>query len=229
MANRKIRLVSLDIETSGLDPTRHVPLSIGAVDIVTGKDYYAGLEWDDLTVSIEAMRINRFDLTRRDRDEGDRLHSSRPGRTLRAARAIEEFALWLMDIRGADEELRALGKNPGSFDLPMLRPTWDGLCPDGIFGGKFPFSYRSVDLNTVFVAVAAARGDMPGAVKDVVGELAWNDLRREAPQADVHGSPLLPGRDEHWARSPEHHALADAWWNAYAWQRCVLMLKGDQC
>lgn len=244
MTDKKIRLISLDIETTGLDPARHVPLSIGAVDIASGRDYFVGLEWDELTVTTAAMRINRIDITRSDRDAEDKrpFGDSRPGRTLPAARAIEEFGLWLNEMRtwGSDAEVRALGKNPASLDLPLLRPTWDRFWNGtGLFKG-FPFSHRCVDLNSVFVAIAAARGDCAAAVRDIITELAWDDLRREAPQQRCGGGVLLPGRDEHYALSgtwdalneatggsPEHHALADAWWNAYAWQRCVMMLRDE--
>ena len=259
MADKRIRLISLDIETSGLNPAKHVPLSIGAVDIASGRDYFVGLEWDELTVTPTAMRINRIDITRSDRDVGDGIYgygsgsrtpegpfsSSRPGRTLPAAKAIEEFALWLQEIwRGDEEEIRALGKNPASFDLPMLRPTWERLQSDSVlsvtFGGRFPFSYRCVDLNSVFVAIAAVKGGDANAVKDVITELAWDDLRKEAPQLPIHGEEMLPGRDKHYAMfgtwnalseatggNPEHNALGDAWWNAYAWQRCVQMLREE--
>jgi len=254
MTDKKIRLISLDIETTGLDPTRHVPLSIGAVDLASGKDYFVGLEWDELVVNTAAMRINRIDITRSDQDvrEGvsgsgssgvyETFRTSRPGRTLPAEQAIDEFGMWLCEVRrwGSDAEIRALGKNPASLDLPLLRPTWDNFWKRMELFPRFPFSHRCVDLNSVFVAIAAAQGKCTADVRSLVTELAWNDLHKSAPQANINGSEILPGRDAHYAPldtwraldeatsgSPEHHALADAWWNAYAWQRCVLMLRGE--
>lgn len=251
MADKKIRLISLDIETTGLDPAKHVPLSIGAVDIASGRDYYVGLEWDELTVTVEAMRINRIDITRSDRGKEDRVSRgmraahSRPGRTLPAEAAIDDFGLWLNDMRryGNDAEIRALGKNPAALDLPLLHPTWKKFWKRANLFPGFPFSHRCVDLNSVFTAIGAVRGGGVAAahVRDIVTELAWADLRKEAPQEAVHGDEMmLPGRERHYALSgtwdaldkatggnPEHHALADAWWNAYAWQRCILMLKGE--
>ena len=244
MTDKKIRLISLDIETTGLDPAKHVPLSIGAVDLASGRDYFVGLEWDELIVDTVAMRINRIDITRSDRDAEDKrpFGGSRPGRTLPAEDAIDEFGLWLNEVRryGSDAEIRALGKNPGSFDLPMLRPTWERFWKrTNLFPG-FPFSHRCVDLNSVFVTIAGARGEDANAVRAAVTEMAWTDLEKESPQALVHGEKMLPGRDKHWPPpgtrdaldretdgKPEHHALGDAWWNAYAWQRCILMLRGE--
>lgn len=245
MADKGIRLISLDIETSGLDPAKHVPLSIGAVDIATGRDYFVGLEWNELTVNTVAMRINRIDITRSDQDvrggisgASEPFRSSRPGRTLPAKDAIDEFGLWLSEVRKCDAEIRALGKNPGSFDLLLLRPTWETFWKrTNLFQG-FPFSHRCVDLNSVFVAIAAAKGGDATAVRNVITEMAWDDLRREAPQLPILGEEMLPRRDKSYMPSgtwdalfeatdghPEHHALADAWWNAYAWQRCVQMVR----
>ncbi len=248
--DKKIRLISLDIETTGLDPEKHVPLSIGAVDIASGRDYFVGLEWGELTVETAAMRINRIDITRSDRDTEDKrpFGDSGPGRTLPAGDAIDEFGLWLNEVRmyGSDAEIRALGKNPGSFDLPMLRPTWERLWKRQSTFSKFPFSHRCVDLNSVFTVIAAAKGGDATAVRTVITELAWDDLRKDAPQLVAYDEArpgwkgICAGREKHYAPSgtwdaldeatgtdPEHHALADAWWNAYAWQRCILMLRGE--
>lgn len=207
-----IRLVSLDIETSGLDPVRHRPLAISAVDIASGEDYYVGLEWGELSVSIQAMRVNRIDLTASNRTQ--EWHLCRDvTRTLPAADAIAEFGVWLGQRREAGDELRALGKNPASLDLPLLGPTWE------LWGchKPFPFSHRCVDLNSVFVAIACANGDVGSAkrIRADITKQAWHAFRRNKP--DYFAALEEVG-------GAEHHALGDAWWNVYAWEKCLEMV-----
>jgi len=224
---KKVRLISLDLETSGLDPARHRPLTIGAVDIETGEDYYVGLEWDELAVSVQAMRVNRIDLTASNRTQD--WHLCRDlSRTFPAAEAIAEFGQWLSIRRKADEELRALGKNPGSFDLPLLRPTWDEFWGyHAIFRG-FPFSYRCVDLNSAFAAIACARGLDIENVRGDIMERAWRDFRQSAEKTNYKGSLAELFRELDAAGGAEHHALGDAWWNVFAWRCCLDMIRGEE-
>jgi len=217
---KKVRLISLDLETSGLDPTRHRPLAIGAVDIEADVDYYVGLEWDELAVSTQAMRVNRIDLAASNRATmGWHLHRD-TSRTLPAAEAIIEFGQWLAERREADEEIRALGKNPGSFDLPLLRPTWDELWEHHAIFNGFPFSHRCVDLNSAFAVIACAKGLDIGEVRAGIAEGAWRDFQSSETLGELF-------RELDGSGGAEHHALGDAWWNAFAWRRCLAMIRGE--
>lgn len=197
----KTRIISLDLETTGIIPGKHVPISIGAVKLdadlgghVSVNSFYVQLEWDSLVVDPEAMKINCLNI------------ASPPGRdgafdkkSLPAAEAIHEFNNWL----GSDSFV-AMGKNVGSFDLPMLRAVWD-------YGTKrsWPFGYRSIDINTIFFTISALTGLSFEVVKNRIVHSAWRKTREQ----------------HSFVRDVDHHALGDAWWNVNAWQNCLEWLK----
>jgi len=209
-----MRIISLDLETSGLDPERHRTLSIGAVDILTGADFYVELRWEELLVSAQAMQINRIDLSRPASPPDAPRHSRR----LAANDAILDFRGWLgaLDGRGP-EELRALGKNPASLDLPFLRSAWAaGAVPRGCGANDFPFSHRCIDLNSVFAAIACASDRDTQQVREEIAGRAWLAFRSARPGlfAELEA-----------AGGAEHHGLGDAWWNAHAWEECLRLMR----
>lgn len=195
---RKTNIISLDLETTGVIPGKHVPISIGAVKMDTDLDrhvstnsFYVQLEWDSLVVDPQAMRINRLDI------------ANPPGRygafdkkSLPADEGLDAFVQWL----GNTDKIIALGKNVGSFDLPMLKSVWQ--CHRN---RSWPFSYRSIDLNTLFFALSELLNRQLDDVKNAITRRAWSKV---GYANNLHGLG-------------KHHALGDAWWNVFAWQNCL--------
>lgn len=200
-------LVSIDVETSGLEVGKHVPLSIGAAIVPynpkrdsgphivdTHNSFYVQLEWDDVIVDPKAMQVNKLNLAYPPGVYGMKFNHSLP-----AAYGISVFRKWL--DKYAPLRIRALGLNVGSFDLPMLKSIWNQ-------GGnnKWPFKYQSIDLNTLFYLLSRLQNRSFDSIKKEISDIAWrnNELMK------MYG---------------EHHALGDAWFNIYAWEECLRRLE----
>ena len=207
-----VRIIALDLETTGLIPGKHVPISIGAVkmdldhDIINSRNsFYVQLEWDSLTVDPSALRINRLDIV------------NPPGRNesfyRRSLPVIEGIGTFLTWLDMSDETpILALGKNVGSFDLPMLKSIWNvGL------NRNWPFHYRSIDINTLFVALSSLTNSPIDTVKNRITQKVWEMMTEQR----------IEDAGESWSfLHREHNAFSDAWWNVYAWKECLKEL-GD--
>ena len=192
----KTNIISLDLETTGIIPGKHVPISIGAVKLdadrgghVSVNSFYMQLEWDSLVVDPEAMKINGLNI------------ANPPGcgpfdcNSAPAAEVLWEFSKWI-----GNEPVVAMGKNVGSFDLPMLKAVWDR---------SWPFGYRAIDINTMLFTISALTDLSFDTVKHRIVHSAWQKTREQ----------------HSFARDVSHHALADAWWNVYAWNDCLEWLN----
>ncbi len=199
--------MSIDIETSGLEVGKHVPLSIGAAivpfdydcghrphDISVRNSFYIQLEWDDVIIDPEAMKINKLDLANPPGPYGTGINMSLP-----AVDGILAFKEWLNKY--SPLKIRALGVNIGSFDLPMLKSIWHHSGDP-----RWPFLHRSVDLNTLFYLLSRLQNRSFDSIKKEISAIAW----RNNGLASVYG---------------EHHAFADAWFNVYAWEECLRRLE----
>ncbi len=199
----KEHIVSLDLETTGLEVGVHKPISIGAVNLSTRQYFYCQLEWDNITISPEAMRINKIDIIN---PPGINSCTQIYNRSLPANRVlhlfIDTFTDWIR--RHNNSKIIALGVNVGSFDLKMLKSIW----PDG---KSWPFHYRSIDLNSLMFVIAETHDRDFDEVKKQVTETAWDKFKENKPYLAKEIG--------------EHHALADAWWNIYALQECTKILK----
>lgn len=190
-------IVSLDLETTGLIPGKHVPISIGAVKLGEHNEYissensfYVQLEWDSLVVDPGAMKINCLDIVNPPGKSGLLGNHSLP-----ADEAISDFREWI-----GDGPVLAMGKNVGSFDLPMLKAVWNqGLKR------VWPFGYRSMDLNTLFFTLSELLDRPFDDIKNEITRRAWSKV----------------GCLKNLAGLGEHHALGDAWWNVFALQNCL--------
>ncbi|MCK5613408.1 3'-5' exoribonuclease [Candidatus Pacearchaeota archaeon] len=203
----KITRISLDLETSGLEIGKHVPLSIGAVKLDVPRDviddrnsFYVQLEWDSVTVDPAALKVNKLDIVNPPGSAGS-FHN----RSLPVEEGLHAFTAWLNATPWLDRtKIVAIGKNVGSFDLPMLKSIWSGPS----FVRNWPFHYRSVDLNTLFFTLADIKGITFNEVQSRISEIAWKK------QINLFGSNY----------PAKHHALADAWWNVYAREECIRWL-----
>lgn len=207
------RIIALDLETTGLDVGKHVPISIGAVkidrdhsQIEADNSFYVQLEWDSIVVDPKALRVNKLDIVdppSRDglfNDKKFLLEGSMP-----ADQGIHAFSEWL----GESDDLPtfAMGKNVGSFDLLMLKSVWSlGLIRE------WPFHYRSIDLNTLFMVISEITNYQFDEVKERISNQAW--AKTHHLFENTFGKQASP-----------HHALSDAWWNVFAWEACIESIK----
>ena len=200
-------VISLDLETGGLEPGKHTVLSIGAA-IVPGfgfcrhknesyavtknNSFYCQLEWDTVTVDPRAMRINRLDIAHPPGKDGVMADFSLP-----AHEGINLFHKWLANHESS--LIYVMGMNVGSFDLPMLKSIWN-------YGStrKWPFHYRSIDLNSLFFALSQIQNKPFEIIKKEITEAAWEQSS--------------------FSKDMEHNALADAWSNVYVWEECLRRL-----
>ncbi len=198
----KTNIISLDLETTGIIPGKHVPISIGAVKLdadldghISVNSFYVQLEWDSLVVDPEAMKINCLNIADPPGRDGPFDCNSLP-----AHEGLSKFSDWLFD----SGSVVALGKNVGSFDLPMLKAVWD-------HGMKrpWPFGYRAIDINTMLFTISALTGLSFDTVKHRIVHSAWKKTQEQ----------------HSFAKLVSHHALADAWWNVHAWQDCLEWLS----
>lgn len=194
-----MKILSVDLETTGLDPNKHFVLSIGAVCPSTHSHFYVEFDWKELLVCPKAMKVNQIDL-----------RASNP-EAKSPEEAMSSFEEWLgkNEIRG-QEECRILGKNPTGIDRPMLERLWDKYrgclsCPV-----KFPFSHRTVDLNTLFAGLAEANGLDVDKTRKGIEKVAEENIQFNYPGVFELGA---------------HHALWDAYWNVYAWRECLNRIR----
>jgi len=124
-------MTTVDVETCGLDPQRNSIVSIGAVDLDSGDEFYVENRiGPDVVVSPEALAINGFTEEQiRDPNKPD------------AGRAAEAFYRWARNY----EPLLG-GQQVGSFDVPFLKAAAYPLAL------PWPFGFRSVDLHSIAYA-----------------------------------------------------------------------------
>lgn len=206
-------IISLDLETGGLMPGKHTPLSIGAVklnadhsEINENNSFYVQLEWDAMVVTPQAMRVNKLDIANPSGSDGLFDECSLPG-----PQGLRWFSDWVYN----DYDIHALGANVGSFDLPMLKSIWQG--PGAT---KWPFHYRSIDLNSLFFALSDVQNIPFDVIKKEITEKAWSDVR-ELCLSTISIISLATKIEE-----LEHHALYDAWFNVFAWKECMRRFDG---
>lgn len=146
--------ISVDIETTGLDPDRHQILEIGAVAWV-----------DDRCISMQPT-FNRYI-----RPEGDivgspyalamnmrLLEKLKSGGGISIQGALKSFRDWCSELGASNANKATLvGKNFGSFDLQFLRRHVD--WPSHLF------TYRNLEVGSLY----ATREGIP-KLEDCIGE-----------------------------------------------------------
>ncbi len=138
-------MIVLDVESSGLSPTRHSILSLGALDLADPTNQFYGecRIWEGAEIEDEALAINGF--TREEiatHAEGSESE----------AELISAFVAWATDGRIEDRTLAA--QNP-SFDLEFVQAACaraDIPCP---------FAKRTLDVHTLCWLHMTSRGETP--------------------------------------------------------------------
>lgn len=190
---KSARPISLDVETSGINPNETALLSIGAA---TGKpgdssysEFYIEIQPPEgLRIEDGAMRINGLSIEKL-KAEG-----------VPEKEALEKFIQWVKN----HEDWTVLGQNP-SFDLGFIRAacTRNGL--------RTPFPVRSIDLHSLAISVMAAKGGYPikPSYHDPSGYHTCSELDTILEYVGIN------------KRNGAHNALDDAKLTLEAWQRLV--------
>lgn len=181
-------LVSLDLETTGLDPAFHLPVQLAAV--CGPRTYHTLIHWPRVEFQTrcdpEAMKIHGI-------SEGRLRQEGSPIRSVESA-----FHIWLESVlkeHGA-RRARLVGWNVGSFDLCFLRNYFRMSMTERI-------SHRCVDLNAI-VSIDELRGG-PSATKRkmdlqtkaaglLADETKWHDALWDARAALAALYCLVEGR-----------------------------------
>jgi len=136
--SRDFDLISIDLETSGVDKDRHQILSVGCVRLSNMAEFYVEIRHESITVNPASIRINKIDLSTRDDKTLPTLEE-----------ADEQLASWLSQ-EGPDKKLIPLGKNIAAFDMLFLKKYLPKSAK--------MFGYRSLDLNALIFVDAIVRG-----------------------------------------------------------------------
>ena len=137
--------VSIDVETTGLDPVRNGIISIGAVTF-DGKEFYSenylkgGAE-----INARALEVNG------ETSEGILK------RNISGNYISEEWSLLKLNRFVADHPAKPnviIGKNP-SFDYGFLWEIWKQM---GNSEENFPFSYRKIDYSSLAIPLMLKEG-----------------------------------------------------------------------
>lgn len=147
-------MIILDIETTGLSPTKHCMVSLGAVDYDTGDEFYGECcVYEGRKIDAFALGVNGFT---REQCIGGPL-SPRPHAL------YMDFLRWAV-IDTKREPLLA-GQQVGAFDIPFLKAIAEdrdqGIVP------TWPFGYRSVDLHSVAFAKLGKSLSLDGILQAV--------------------------------------------------------------
>jgi hypothetical protein len=130
--------VSIDIETTGLDPMMCQVIEVGAVydnwvdPISELRTFHAVLKWPIIYGEPHALAMNAALLRRM---EG--------GHTIEPCELGEDFHYWLLDVCLDPFDVQAAGKNFSSFDMPFLYGV-----PN--FKEKVHFRHRVIDPAILF-------------------------------------------------------------------------------
>ena len=122
-------MIVVDVETSGVDISKHSILSIGAVDFDTPERRFNEecRAWDGAHISEESLSINGYT-----KEQATDIKKQSP------EELIKKFIAWAKTCG----EHTLMGHNPG-FDISFLQDTAKRFHVD------WPLAHRSFDLHTV--------------------------------------------------------------------------------
>lgn len=146
MANAHINMITIDIESSGLDPNRHCMVSLGAVDYLTGDEFYQECRiYPESAIDDFALGVNGFT-----RDQITDPTKPWPHEVLAS------FIEW-----SAGREPLLAGQQVGAFDILFLKAIAFRMA------FKWPWGHRSVDLHSVSYAVLGKSLSLDGILEAV--------------------------------------------------------------
>lgn len=144
-----LKMIVVDVETTGLYEWRHSIVSIGAVEFENPQNqfYRECRIWDGAKISPEALKINGF--------TEEQVKSS--SKSLEGL-IVKEYLDWALNCN----DITPAGENP-SFDAKFLiaaltrHNDHERIC-DRL---KWPFGCRSIDVHTLCYADHIRRGETP--------------------------------------------------------------------
>ncbi len=168
---RDFDIISLDIETSGLDENVHSLLSIGSVRRSDMKSFYVEVRHDLLTVTPQAMQVNGMDIAK----INDSTRSS-----------LAEVDLLFCEFLKSSKFYRAhqkytiipVGMNVGSFDMQFIKkylPVSASL-----------FGYRSIDLNALVFEEAIRTDSSFSQIKETAKVIGTSYAHAHVPELGPH-------------------------------------------
>lgn len=179
------RIVSIDIETTGLDPNVHSMLSMGAVDLESQSQFYMAIDVKNFTVSKEAFNMNKKLLC----SDSNLYDGDKVGET----ESYWKLMSWVCSLDLPDDtRIVPLGHNVGSFDMLFVKKWMKAN------GGNIDFGYRCIDINSIYFFLSRLTGNSFVEVRDRISQDAEAWLKTFKPDVFKLG---------------RHHALYDAWFN----------------
>lgn len=129
----------LDIETSGVDPSKHSILSIGIVIVINGFEsfisFYEEIRYDELVISPDAIEVNKFDF----KSQQNRIPLEK---------ADNKAYDFVKKYFSKTNKAMAIGLNIGEFDLLFINKYMPKLSS--------LIDRRSVNLNSLIYLIADA-------------------------------------------------------------------------
>lgn len=143
-------MIILDIETTGLSPSKNSMVSLGAVDYTTNEEFYGECQIASLTeIDDFALCVNGF--TREQVTDSTKQWS---------------WQLYLTFMEWAKgREMLLAGQQVGAFDILFLKHIHETNIQFG--GVKWPFGHRSVDLHSVAFAQLGKSLSLDGILEAV--------------------------------------------------------------
>lgn len=134
-------MIIVDIESSGVEPSKHSILSIGAIDFLNLKNQFYGecRVWDGAHIMDEALVINGFT---REQIADDKKQSEES--------LVKSFLVW---VETTNEHTIA-GQNP-SFDRDFIRKAAER------YHLNWTLTYRTIDLHTACYLHMVKNGKIP--------------------------------------------------------------------
>ena len=187
-----MNIISIDIETTGLDPQKHNILSIGAVNPINGEEFYRELYYKDLCVCAETGSLFKIHF--------NKIQQLKDCQKSQPYLVVCDFNTWLIGQFNY-KPITAIGFNIGSFDMQFIKQL---ACSVGSPGTMDLFNYRFLDLNSVMMFltkkyITTSFSDF----KELNNSRATDLLKQKCPQIYELGA---------------HNALYDAWFNVCYWE-----------
>lgn len=134
-------MIIVDVESSGVEPTKHSVLSIGAIDFSNPKNQFYGecRIWDGAHIMDEALAVNGF-TKEQIMNEKKQTEES----------LVKSFLAWTENV----SEHTIAGQNP-SFDRDAIHKASER------YHLNWPLAYRTIDLHTACYFHMIKKGVLP--------------------------------------------------------------------
>lgn len=134
-------MIIVDVESSGVEPTKHSVLSIGAIDFSNPDNQFYGecRIWNGAHVMEEALAVNGFsreEITDKNKQTEESL--------------VKSFLDWVLPL----DEHTIAGQNP-SFDRDAIHKAAER------YHLNWPLAYRTIDLHTACYFHMVKKGIIP--------------------------------------------------------------------